>query len=80
KVSSDEALEMEMLSRKKGTWSTAFAVIILLIISLVIFLSIGQQSFLNDINAFLTGIAALVGLWLRFSGFLSFGGNKGASA
>lgn len=80
KVNSDEALEMEMLSRKKGTWSTAFAVIVLLVISLVIFLSIGQQNFLNDINAFLTGIAALVGLLLRFSGFLSFGGNKGVSA
>ena len=80
KVNSDEALELEMLSRKKGTWSTAFAVIILLIISLVIFLSMGQQNFLSDINAFLTGIAALAGLLLRFSGFLSFGGNKGASA
>ncbi len=79
-VNSDEALELEMLSRKKGTWSTAFAVIILLIISLVIFLSMGQQNFLNDINAFLTGIAALVGLLIRFSGFLSFGGNRGAPA
>jgi len=76
KVNSDEALEMEMESRKKGTWNTAFGVIILLVISIVIFLSIGQQNFLNDINAFLTAIAALIGLLIRFSGFLSFGGNK----
>jgi hypothetical protein len=75
-VSSDEALEMEMGSKKKGSWNTAFAVIVLLIISLVIFLSIGQQSFLNDINAFLTSIAALIGLLIRFSGLLTFGGNK----
>ena len=78
KVSSDEALEMEMESRKKGTWSTAFGVIILLVISLVIFLSIGQQNFLNDINAFLTSIAALIGLLIRFSGFLTFGSSKAA--
>jgi len=76
KVSSDEALEMELISRKKGTWNTAFAVILLLIVSLVIFLSIGQQNFLNDLNAFLTAIVALVGLLIRFSGFLSFGGSK----
>lgn len=76
-VSSDEALEMEMISRKKGNWSTAFGVILLLIISIVIFISFGQQNFLNEINAFLTGIAALVGLLIRFSGFLSFG-RKGA--
>ena len=79
KVNSDEALEMEMESRKKGTWNTAFAVMFLLIISLVIFLSLGQQNFLNDINAFLTAIAALIGLLIRFSGFLSFGGSKSSS-
>jgi hypothetical protein len=76
KVNSDEALEMELISRKKGTWNTAFAVILLLIVSLVIFLSIGQQNFLNDLNAFLTAIVALVGLLIRFSGFLSFGGSN----
>ena len=76
KVNYEEALEMELESRKKGSWNTALAVILLLIISLVIFLSIGQQSFLNDLNAFLTAIAALVGLLIRFSGFLSFGGSK----
>jgi hypothetical protein len=76
KVNSEEALEMELESRKKGSWNTALAVILLLIISLVIFLSIGQQSFLNDLNAFLTAIAALIGLLIRFSGFLSFGGSK----
>ncbi len=76
KVSSDEALEMELISRKKGTWNTAFAVILLLIISLVIFLSIGQQNFLNDLNAFLTAIVALVGLLIRFSGVVSLGSAK----
>jgi hypothetical protein len=76
KVSSDEALEMEMKTRRKGTWNTAFGVIVLLVISLIIFLSIGQQNFLNDINAFLTSIGALVGLLIRFSGLLSFGPNK----
>lgn len=76
KVDSDEALEMEIQSRKKGNWNTAFAVIFLLIISLVVFLSIGQQNFLNELNAFLTAIAALVGLLMRFGGFLSLGGKK----
>ncbi len=77
RVNSDEALEMEMEGRKKGSWNTAFAVILLLIVSLVIFLSIGQQSFLNDFSTFLTTIVALLGLLMRFSGFLSFGANKG---
>lgn len=78
-VSSDEALEMEMEARKKGSWNTAFPVILLVIVSLIIFLSIGQQSFLNDINAFLTSIAALVGLLIRFSGFFSFGSKVPSS-
>ncbi len=76
KVSSDEALEMEMVSRKKGAWSTAFAVIFLLIISLVLFLSIGQKSFLNELNAFITAIVALLGVLIRFSGLLTFGGRS----
>ncbi len=76
KVSSDEALEMEMSSRKKGAWSTAFAVIFLLIISLVLFLSIGQKSFLNELNAFITAIVALLGVLIRFSGLLTFGGGS----
>jgi len=80
KVSSDEALEMELISRKKGTWNTAFAVILLFIISLVIFLSIGQQNFLNDLNAFLTAIVALVGLLIRFSGVISLGSAKMADS
>jgi hypothetical protein len=42
----------------------------------VVFLSIGQQNYLNDLNAFLTAIFALLGLLIRFSGFLSFGGAK----
>ncbi len=79
KVSSDEALEMEMAGRKKGSWNTAFAVLILLIVSLVIFLSIGQQNFLDDFSTFLTTIVALFGLLIRFSGFMSFGGNKGGA-
>jgi hypothetical protein len=78
-VSSEEALEMEMEARKGGSWNTAFPVILLVIVSLVIFLSIGQQSFLNDINAFLASIAALVGLLIRFSGFFSFGGKAPAT-
>ncbi len=72
-VSSEEALAMEMEAKEKGSWNTAFPVILLIIVSLVIFLSIGQQSFLNDLYAYLTSIAALVGLLIRFSGMLTFG-------
>lgn len=78
-VSSEEALAMEMEAKKKGSWNTAFPVVILVVVSLLIFLSIGQQGFLNDINAYLTSIAALVGLLIRFSGLLAFG-NKAAPA
>jgi len=76
KVNSDEALEMEMKSKRKGSWHTALGVIILLVISLLIFLSVGQPNFLNEINALLASVGTLIALLVRFSTFQGIGSNK----
>ncbi|MEP2024863.1 MAG: hypothetical protein ABJH98_13315 [Reichenbachiella sp.] len=75
-VHSNEALEREMESRKKGKWSTASAVIILVIISLIIFVSFGKVSALNDVNALVSSLGAVLALFLRVSGLVSIGGGS----
>ncbi len=68
KVNSDDALEKELEVRKKGSWNTASAVMVILIVSLVIFVSFGKVNFLSDINALLTSVAAMIGLLVRLGG------------
>ena len=72
-VRKSEALEMELNIREKGSWNTISMVLMLVIISIVFFLSFGQQDFLDDINALLTALATVVGLAIRFGGIFSFG-------
>ncbi|PIB35249.1 hypothetical protein BFP72_07490 [Reichenbachiella sp. 5M10] len=72
-VNSNESLERELESRKKGKWGTASAVIALLILSLIIFLSYGKISAMNDISTLLGSLGAVITLFLRVSGIFSFG-------
>ena len=76
KVSSDEALERELESNKKGNWSTASAVLILVIISLIAFISFGRINFLQDVNALLTSLAAIIAVFLRLGGMFITGKAK----
>lgn len=76
KVSSDEALERELESNKKGNWSTASAVLILLIISLITFISFGRVNILQDVNALLTSLAAIIAVFLRLGGMFVTGKSK----
>lgn len=76
KVSSDEALERELESNKKGNWSTASAVLILVIISLIAFISFGRVNILQDVNALLTSIAAIIAVFLRLGGMFVTGKSK----
>ena len=76
KVSSDEALERELESNKKGNWSTASAVLILVIISLIAFISFGRINILQDVNALLTSLAAIIAVFLRLGGMFISGKPK----
>ena len=73
KVSSDEALERELESAKKKDWSTASAVLLLVIISLIVFISFGKINILEDVNALLGSLAAILTLLLRMSGIFVMG-------
>lgn len=74
-VHSNEALERELETRKKGKWNLASAVIILIIVSLVIFVSFGKVSILTDVNALVSSLGAIFALFLRVSGIVSLGGG-----
>lgn len=68
KVNGDEALEKELQFTKKGDWSTASAVLLLVIISLIVFISFGKINILNDVNALIGSLAAIFTLLIRMSG------------
>jgi hypothetical protein len=73
KVNSDEALERELESAKGGKWNTVSAVILLIIISLIVFISFGKINMLEDVNALLGSLAAIITLVLRMGGIFVFG-------
>ncbi|SMD32894.1 hypothetical protein SAMN04488029_1254 [Reichenbachiella faecimaris] len=72
-VNSNEALEKELESNKKGKWSVASSVIILVIISSIVFVSFGKVSGLSDINALVSSLGAIFALFLRISGLVTLG-------
>src|SRR5690606_31991459 len=76
KVNSDEALERELESNKKGNWSTASAVLILVIISLIVFISLGNINILQDVNALLASLTAIFAVFLRLGGMFVTGKSK----
>ncbi len=73
KVNSDEALERELESGKGGKWSTVSAVILMVIISLIIFISFGKINMLEDVNALLGSLAAIFTLLIRMGGIFVMG-------
>ncbi len=73
KINSDEALERELESNKKGNWSTASAVLILVIISLIIFISLGNVNILQDVNALLASLTGIFALLFRVGGMFVTG-------
>ncbi|MCX2744174.1 cache domain-containing protein [Mangrovivirga sp. M17] len=77
KVDSDEALARELEKRKGGLWSTTSTVLFLVVISLIVFISFGEVSFLNDINALIGSLAAVFTLILRIGGIFTFGKPNG---
>ncbi|NMM49953.1 hypothetical protein [Marinigracilibium pacificum] len=69
-VDSDEALARELEKREGGTWSTTSSVLIILIFSLVVFIGFGEVSFLSDINALISSMAAIFAILPRIGGLL----------
>jgi|GEM_PF-2026189 len=73
KVDSEEALERELAYTKRGNWSTASAILMLVIISLIVFISLGKINILEDVNALLGSLAAIFALLLRVGGMFISG-------
>lgn len=73
KVDSDEALERELEYNKRGNWGTASAVLLLVIVSLIFFISLGKINILEDVNALLGSLAAIFALLFRVSGMFVTG-------
>ena len=76
KVDSDEALEKELENNRRGNWSIASAVLILVIISLIAFVSLGKINILEDVNALLGSLAAIFAVFLRLGGMFVTGKAK----
>ncbi|WP_162633057.1 PDC sensor domain-containing protein [Echinicola strongylocentroti] len=71
KVSSDEALARELESKQKGTWNITFAVLILVVISLLVFISFGRIHVLNEINTIVASAGAAMTLLVRLGGLFA---------
>ena len=68
-VREDEEMMMENEMRKRGTWNSLKVVIILVALGILLFLSVGQQSMITNLNTIITALAGLGGLLLKFGGF-----------
>ncbi|QDH80491.1 hypothetical protein FKX85_16150 [Echinicola soli] len=71
KVSSDEALARELESKQKGTWNITFAVLILVVISLLVFISFGRIHVLSEINTIIASAGAAMTLLIRLGGLFA---------
>lgn len=71
KVNSDEALARELESKQKGTWNITFAVLILIVISLLVFISFGRIHVLNEINTIIASAGAAMTLLVRLGGLFA---------
>lgn len=72
KVDRNEAIARELESKQKGTWNITLAVLLLLIISMLVFISFGRIHVLNDINTVITSAGAAMALLLRLGGLFAF--------
>ena len=71
----DRTMRKEMLS--KGSWSVLQLVILIIMISIGIFILLGNQHLITNIQAGLTAMVAVGGLLLRFQGILgSFSSSR----
>ncbi|WP_137403765.1 PDC sensor domain-containing protein [Echinicola rosea] len=71
KVSSDEALARELESKQKGTWNITFAVLILVVIGLLVFISFGRIHVLSEINTIIASAGAAMTLLVRLGGLFA---------
>ncbi|MBD8489382.1 cache domain-containing protein [Echinicola sp. CAU 1574] len=73
KVNSNEALARELESKQKGTWNTASAVLVLVVISLLVFISFGKVHVLSEVNTVVASAGAALTLLLRLGGLFAIG-------
>ncbi len=80
-IKESESLAMEKEMRRTGTWSVTSSIILILIISLIAFLSLSQKEVINQFFALIVGLTTAVPYLLRFSGlFSSLTGSKSAKS
>ncbi len=72
-VREDEEMLMEREVAQKGTWKTVQLVLFLSLLGLAIFFTLAQQNLLQNFNAMLTAIGAVLALVVRFGGFFGTG-------
>jgi len=75
-VGSDQEIIMEKELRKKGSWSTIQLVLILTIISITVFIVLGQKNFVNEFNSLIGALAVVIGLLLRFGGIFTMSSSN----
>lgn len=76
-VDRDQEVLMDKELQKKGQWRTIQLVLILTIIGITVFIVLGQKDFLNQFNALVGAVTAVVGLLLRFGGMFTLPRSQG---
>ncbi|MDF9798631.1 hypothetical protein OKW21_003894 [Catalinimonas alkaloidigena] len=70
-IKESESLAMEKELRRSGTWSLYSSVFLILLISLIVFVSLSQKEIISQFVALMAGLATAIPYLLRFSGFFS---------
>ncbi|WPP49049.1 cache domain-containing protein [Catalinimonas niigatensis] len=76
-IKESESLAMEKELRQSGTWSLYSSIFLILLLSLIVFISLSQKEIISQFVALLVGLGTAIPYLLRFSGFFSaFTGSK----
>lgn len=70
-IKETESLAMEKELRRSGNWSLYSSIFLILLVSLIVFVSLSQKEIISQFVALLAGLATAIPYLLRFSGFFS---------
>jgi hypothetical protein len=69
-VKGDEELTMENELKNKGTWNSLKFMLLFIVLGLIVFLALGQQAIVTNMNATLGAVGAIAALFIKLSGIL----------
>ncbi|MGJ5641145.1 hypothetical protein [Formosa sp. S-31] len=75
-VSKEEALQLEIKNRTDGSWGTIKIVIYLIILTIMVFIALGEPNLVQDFNALITALGGLGVLLPTLSTILAKSGSK----